>query len=432
MNIMNFSNDGELPGAGPDEDLRPLVGVRVLDLSWVLAGPVTGRLLADAGADVIKVESRKRIDNTRRGKAVPVASGVDEASSDPVDRVPLFHNLNAGKKSIALDLGTAEGLDVLRRLLAQTDIVLDNFAPGVMQRLGLGRQTLLDDFPRLIAISLSGTGQQGPLADIPAYAPTVTSLAGLEDLVGYPEDGGAAMGILGLNLADSWAGLVGFYAVLSALWAQRMTGKGQFIDFSEMEGICTMMATPLIDYEMNGRVMQASGNAAPLGAPYGIFPAAGVDQWISLAVVSEHEWQAFCAVEPEAPWVSDPAYASAAARVAAKTRLEEQIAAYTRQHEAVALVARLQEGGVAAGLVHDYAGQLADGHLRDRELFREIDVPDVGKHLIYGSPWRLTATPTQSRGAAPRLGEHTRAVLAERLGMDDAEYQRLADAGVFT
>lgn len=413
-----------------DAQVRPLEGVRVIDLSWVLAGPVAGRLLADAGAEVIKVESRKRLDNTRRGKPVPVAPGVHEADSDPLDRVPLFHNLNAGKQSIALDLGTPDGLALLKRLLAISDVVLDNFAPGVMTRLGLGPEVLCAEFPQLVAISLSGTGQTGPLADVPAYAPTVTSLAGLEDLVGY--DGEGAEGILGLNLADSFAGLVAFHAILNALWSQRATGRGQFIDYSEMEGICTMLAMPLMDFELNGRVMAPTGNTEGQAAPYGMFPVAGVDQWISLAITNDDEWLAFCAATHRQAWCDDERFATVAGRTSLRLELEQAIAVYTRGQMAGELLARLQAAGVAAGPLHNFGDQLGDAHLRARGLFHEIDIPDIGPHTIYGSPWRLSDTPTQSRSGAPKLGEHTTAILRGLLGIDAAEIARLSAAGVLT
>lgn len=407
--------------------LLPLVGVRVLDMSWVLAGPVVGRLMADAGAEVIKVESRKRLDNTRRGRSMPPAPGTP-ADSDPLDRVPMFHNLNAGKKSVAVDLSTPQGIAVVKQLIGKSDVLLDNFAPGVMERLGLGYDVLKKDNPRLVMISMSGTGQHGPLSDVPAYAPTVTSLAGLESLVGY--DGDAPTGMLGLNLADSFAGVCAFQALLMALWSQRKTGVGQFIDFSEMEGICTMMAMPLIDYATNQRVMQPTGNRCANGAPYGVFPVAGDDAWITISVLDDDEWQTFCAATPDGPWVDDERFAGREQRQAGKAALEASIADWTRSQDGPALVARLCEAGVAASPVQDIAGQVANEHFWARGLFRHLDIPGIGRQVIYGSPWRLSATPTLGTSGAPRLGEHTQQVLTEVLGYDDAQVDELRTQGV--
>jgi benzylsuccinate CoA-transferase BbsF subunit len=406
----------------------PLAGVRVIDMSWVLAGPVAGRLMADAGADVIKVESRKRLDNTRRGRSLPPAPGA-APDSDPLDRVPMFHNLNAGKKSIALDLSTPQGIALVRRLIAKSDVVLDNFAPGVMERLGLGYDVLKVDNPRLVMLSMSGTGQRGPLSDVPAYAPTVTSLAGLESLVGY--EGEAPTGLLGLNLADSYAGVCAFQALLVALWAQRKHGIGQFIDFSEMEGICTMMAMPLIDCALNRRVMQPTGNrAAPDAAPHGVFPVAGDDAWIGLSILEDDEWQAFCAAAPDAPGAGDARHVHRDGRLAQRCELETALAGWTRLQDGPALVGRLRAVGVAAAPVHDIAGMVADPHFRERGVFRTLDIPDIGPQVVYGSPWRLCATPTLGTTGAPRLGEHTRQVLSEVLGVGDAEVDRLREQGI--
>lgn len=406
----------------------PLVGVRVVDMSWVLAGPVAGRLLADAGAEVIKVESRKRLDNTRRGRSLPPAEGAS-ADSDPLDRVPMFHNLNAGKKSIAVDLSTPQGIALVRQLVAKSDILVDNFAPGVMERLGLGYDVLKADNSRLIMLSMSGTGQRGPLSDVPAYAPTVTSLAGLESLVGY--DGQEATGILGLNLADSFAGVCAFQALLMALWAQRKLGIGQFIDFSEMEGICTMLAMPLIDGTLNGRIMQPTANRpVPDAAPYGVFPVAGDDAWIAISTVEDDEWQAFCAAVPARSWTADPRYADRDGRIVHRAALQESIGAWTRTQDGPALVTRLREAGVAAAPVHDIAGMVADPHFWERGLFRYLDIPDIGRQVLYGSPWRLCGTPTLGTTGAPRLGEHTRQVLTGVLGYDEAEVDRLREQGI--
>lgn len=406
----------------------PLAGVRVVDMSWVLAGPVAGRLMADAGAEVIKVESRKRLDNTRRGRSLPPAPSAPE-DSDPIDRVPMFHNLNAGKKSISVDLRTPQGIAVVKQLIAKSDVVLDNFAPGVMDRLGLAYDVLKADNPRLIMLSMSGTGQRGPLSDIPAYAPTVTSLAGLESLVGY--DGESPTGLLGLNLADSYAGVCAFQALLVALWTQRKSGIGQFIDFSEMEGICTMMAMPFIDYATNGRVMQPTGNRSVQGAaPYGVFPVAGEDAWIAISVSDDDEWRAFCTVAPDALWVGDAHYAHREERLAHRDALHAAIADWTRPQDGKALVAQLREAGVAAAPVHDIAEMVEDPHFWERGLFRRLDIPNVGPQVVYGSPWRLCATPTLGTKGAPRLGEHTREVLTGVLGYDNEQVSRLHEQGI--
>jgi benzylsuccinate CoA-transferase BbsF subunit len=403
----------------------PLTGIRVLDLSWVLAGPVVGRLMADAGAQVIKVESEKRLDNTRLGRPFPVE---DEAIR-AIDRVPLFHTLNAGKLSIGVDLRSERGRDLVLRIARTCDVVVENFAPGVLDRLGLGYEALRALHPEIILLSMSGAGQEGPLSDVPAYAPTVTSLAGLDGLVGYP--GEPALGMLGANFADALGGLYGFHAVLTALWARDRHGVGQHVDYSEMDGVCSMLAEPLIDYFMNGRVPPPSGNSHRTGAPYGIFPTQGAERWIAIAVVSDDDWTAFCAATPEQPWTREPAYATPAGRLEAKRELEHGIATYTAERERGELLDTLRRHEVAASPVYTVGEQFGDEHFSARGLLQSIEgVPGVDYATVYGSPWRLSETPVGPRGPGPSLGEHTRQLLGSIVGLSESEIDELIAAEV--
>lgn len=403
----------------------PLAGVRVVDLSWVLAGPVVGRLMADAGADVIKVESRQRLDNTRLGRALPST----EEGAEPTDRVPLFHALNAGKRSVAVDLRSPGAAGVVKRLVAVSDVVVENFAPGVLDRLGLGYESLCAANPSVILLSMSGTGQQGPLSDVPAYAPTVSSLAGLESLVGYP--GEPPMGMIGANFADSLGGLYGVHAVLAALWAREELGVGQHIDYSEMDGVCTMLAEPLMDYFLNGRVAVPTGNSSRDGAPYGVFPAAGDDQWLAMAVVSDQDWAAFSVATGGEPWTADPSYATADGRRQQEAELHDSIARYTRAHPRDEIVERLRRHGVPASPVYEVGEWVNDPYHRSRGLLAEVDgLPGGGEVTVYGSPWQLSATPVGPRGPGPALGQHTRQVLRTVAEISDAEIDELTASGV--
>lgn len=403
----------------------PLTGIRVLDLSWVLAGPVVGRLMADAGAQVIKVESERRLDNTRLGRPFPV----EDETIRAIDRVPLFHTLNAGKLSIGVDLRSEAGRDLVLKIAETCDVVVENFAPGVLDRLGLGYEVLRSLHPELILLSMSGAGQDGPLSDVPAYAPTVTSLAGLDGLVGYPGEG--ALGMLGANFADALGGLYGFHAVLTALWARDSHGIGQHVDYSEMDGVCSMLAEPLIDYFMNGRVASPSGNSHRTGAPYGIFPTQGWERWIAIAVVSDDDWRAFCAATPQQAWARAPAYATSSGRLEAKSELEREIAAYTSECERDELIDRLRRHEVAASPVYAVGEQAGDEHFSARGLLQSVEgVPGVDRAPIYGSPWRLSDSQVGPRGAGPALGEHTRQVLGSIAGLSESEIDELVSSEV--
>jgi crotonobetainyl-CoA:carnitine CoA-transferase CaiB-like acyl-CoA transferase len=408
----------------------PLAGLRVLDLSWVLAGPAVGRFLADAGADVIKVESRSRPDNTRRARSLPPAEGQTGPTADPLNRVPMFHSLNAGKRSVQLDLRSANGAATLRKLAQRCDVVIENYAPGVLGRLGLDYPVLCREHADLIMLSMSGTGQQGPLSDVAAYAPTVTALAGLDSVVGYP--GEEPQGVLGLNFADSVAALFGYHAVLAALWARRKQGVGQHIDYSEMEGVIAVTAQPFVDFAMTGTVMAPGGNCAPGAAPYGVFATAADGVWVSIAVASDAEWQSFCSATPGQPWTRDPRYETAPGRLAAAAGLKAAIGAYTRTRDAGELVAELRAAAVAAAPVYGVADQVIDQHFWARDIFRMIDAPDVGQLLVYGSPWRLTGTPVLPVRPAPQIGQDTDEVLASVLGLLPGEIDELRESGALS
>ena len=401
---------------------RPLDGVRVLDLSWVLAGPLTGKLLADAGAQVIKVESNSRLDNSRRMGSLPTQSTDTGLSSEPINRAPMFHLLNAGKLSVELDLRSAGGASAVRELVRVSDVVLENFAPGVLGRLGLDYPSLVPQRPELVMLSLSGFGQHGPLSDVPAYAPTVTSLGGLDSVVGYA--GEEPMGTMGLNFADSVGGLFGFLGVLAALRVRRSSGQGQWLDYSEMEGVVSVIPQPFVDYFMTGRVAQPSGDGNDVW-PCGAFETMVPGEWVSIAVASDEEWHAFCVATADEPWVGDSRFATNAGRVANREDLARQVSAYTSVRTAAQVTDVLRVAGVAVAPVYRVRDQVSDEHLWARGVFRRIAVPGVGDLTLCGSPWRLSQTPVQPDRGAPNLGEDTDRVLHELLGMSEAAIQRL-------
>jgi crotonobetainyl-CoA:carnitine CoA-transferase CaiB-like acyl-CoA transferase len=422
---------GPLPPPGFQAGRQlPLTGVRVLDLSWVLAGPAVGRFLADAGADVIKVESRSRPDNTRRARSLPAGDGQAGPAADPLNRVPMFHSLNAGKRSVQIDLRSAAGIGTLKRLARHCDVVIENYAPGVMRRLGIDYPVLSRERPDLVMLSMSGAGQQGPLSDVPAYAPTVTALAGLDSVTGY--DGEEPQGVLGLNFADSTGALFGFHAVLAALWARQRERIGQHIDFSEMEGVIAMTAQPFIEFAMTGTVMAPAGNCQPGAMPYGVFGTAATGRWMSIAVTSDAQWRRFCAATPGQPWAGDPRYETAAGRLAAAPELGAAVAAYTRTRDADELVAGLRAAGVAAARVYAVADQVADEHFWARDIFRTIDVAGIGPLLVTGAPWRLADTPVLPRRGAPGLGQDTDEVLASVLGLTGEDIGALRESGALS
>ena len=394
-----------------------------------MAAPIAGHLLADHGAEVIKVESRRRMDASRRGR--PVITG-DAATGDrgaAPDLIPLFHNLNRGKLSLTLDLTRPEGIAIARDLVRISDVVLENFTPHVMPSLGLDYNILRPLKPDLVYASLSAAGQTGPLRDIAAYAPSVTSLAGMESLVGYP--GEPPIGMLGLNFSDPTAGLHGYIAILMALWHRNRTGQGQYIDLSQIEVVATLLGEPLAAYFQTGEVAAPQGNASQRMAPHGIYPAQGTDCWISIAVVDDREWAALAEYIGQ-PWTADPQFATLEGRLANSEQLDQLLGEWTRQFEAYPLMEALQSLGVAAAPVLSIEEQFADPQYLARQVYTFLQHPSVGEEPVYGLPWRLGDTPGQVSRPAPNLGEHNEYVLGELLGYSTAVIRSLEASGVLS
>lgn len=406
----------------------PIEGYRVVDFGWVLAGPVTGHILADMGAEVIKVESRRRLDASRRGRPITgERTEMGDRGEEP-DLIPLFHNINRNKLSITVDITHPKGPPLLKELIKRSDAVLENFPPAVMRRYGLHYEALREVKPDIVMISLSTAGQSGPLADLRAYAPAVTSLGGLEALVGYP--GERILGMMGLNFSDPTAGLISAFALLVGLYYRQRTGKGQYIDLSQMEAIACLAGEAIMDYTMNGRVMRPRGNHHPSMAPHGNYPCQGDDKWVSIAVGSEEEWQAFRRALGDPPWAQDERFADAYRRLNNREALDKFVAAWTREHSPYEVTDILQKAGVAAMPVMGIEEQFSDPHYQARGVYVDVEHPIIGAEIIYGLPWKLSDTPGAIRGPAPNLGQHNDYVFREILGLSSEEIARLTEEGV--
>ena len=397
-------------------DAGLLDGCRVLDFGWVLAGAVPGMILADLGADVIKVETRQRMDYMRLGRPI-----IGDAP-DP-EQNPMFHNVNRGKRSITLNTARPEAVALARRLAAQCDIVIENFSPGVMTRLGLDYATLSQDHPRLIMASITSNGQTGPLRDLRAYAPSIGALSGLDSTLGYESDGRP----LGLKhaYADLCGALHAVFAIAAALRQRRRTGRGQYIDVSMLRATVATMGAGLMEYELTGRTPQPRGNYDPVMAPYGNYPGQGDDAWVSIAVRTEAEWQGLIDAMDRPEWAAAPPFASRYARLQHRHELDAHLSEWTRQRTPWAITELLQANGVAAFPVLNAEQRLFNPHFQERGLYAEIEHPALGAEPVFNLMWHLSRTPPRIRRHAPLLGEHNREVIGGLLGMDDAELARL-------
>ncbi len=407
------------------EQHGPLDGCRVLDFGWVLAGAVPGMILADMGAEVIKVETRQRMDYMRLGRPI---IGDDP---DP-EQNPMFHNVNRGKRSITLNTTRPEAVDLARRLASECDVVIENFSPGVMQRLGLDYDTLSRENPRLVMASITSNGQTGPLRDLRAYAPSIGALSGLDSTMGYEPSEGETGRPLGLKhaYADLTGALHAVFAIASALHERKSTGVGRYIDVSMLRATVATMGVGLMEYELTGRTLQTRGNYDPVMAPYGNYPCSGDDEWVSIAVRTDDEWGGLVEAMGNPAWTEEPEFTSRYARLNNRKHLDERLSEWTRQRSTWETTELLQSHGVAAFPVLDAEGRLFNPHFRERGLYSDIEHPSLGSEPIFNLMWQMSSTPPRIRRHAPLLGEHNREVFCGLLGLDEADLSRLEEEQV--
>jgi crotonobetainyl-CoA:carnitine CoA-transferase CaiB-like acyl-CoA transferase len=391
--------------------LRPLDGVRVLDFTWVVAGPTATRLFADLGAEVIKIERGDALDfGDRRGG--------------------FTGSLNRGKLGIVLNLADPRGLDIARRLVATADVVIDNFSARVMANWGLDYAGLRAIRPDVIAVSMSGFGQTGPYRDYVSYGPTLQALAGYTSLMRHPDGEPAGFGF---SYADIVGGVTAALAVLAALWHRRQSGEGQMIDLSQFEAVCAMLGPLLLEITANGRRIAPLGNASQEGpaAPHGVYRCAGEDRWCAIAVLDQDEWRRFARALGSPTWCRDPRFARPADRVRNRAALDEMVEAWTSVRSAEEVTERLQAAGIRAGVVASAEDLcLGDPQLKARGYWMSVDTPEGTPACLDGIPYRLERTPARVSGPGPLLGEHTDDVLGRLLGFRDSEIAALRAGGV--
>ena len=397
-----------------------LAGYRVLDFGWVLAGAIPGMVLADMGAEVIKVETRQRLDYMRLGR--PIVGD----QPDP-EQNPMFHNVNRGKLSVTLNISEPDAVELARRLVGKCDVVIENFSPGVMDRLGLGYETLRAIKPDIIMASISSTGQDGPLRDLRAYAPSIGALSGLDSTMGY--EGGGPLG-LKHAFGDICGALHAVFAIVSSLYRRNQTGEGQYIDVSMLRATAVTQGVGLMEHAMTGRSLQPRGNYDPTMVPYGNYPCTGEDKWISIAVATEEEWQGLVAAMDNPAWGRDQRFNSQFRRQRHRRELDALLSSWTTRHDADELTDALQNHGVAAAPVFSAEERLFHPHFMERGLYSDIDHPALGAEPIFNLMWGLSKTPSAVRRHAPLMGEHNQQVLCGTLGLTESELAQFEERQV--
>jgi crotonobetainyl-CoA:carnitine CoA-transferase CaiB-like acyl-CoA transferase len=402
-------------------DMPPLSGVRVLDFSWIWAGPYATLQLAHLGAEVIRVESAKRPCLNRR--LPPYADGVPG-----FDRAASFCQWNQGKRSLVLDLSNARAIEIAHQLIPHCDMMVENFAPGVAERMGLGYRQLRELRSDLIMLSISGYGQTGARRNLPSYGNLSTAAAGFNTVLGYaPGDARE----LGITWADPVAGLFGAHALVAALINRDRTGHGQYIDLSMLEMLQTMMPEALLEYEVAGREPQAMGNHDPWMAPHNCYKARGDDEcWVTIAAGSEEEWRALCDAMGHPSLADDARFANLAMRKQHEEELDQIVTAWTSQRDRWEITELMQKAGVAAFPTLNNQDLAEDPHLVARGFMAELEHPVVGRRRHAGVPWHMAPSACKVRKPAPLLGADTEDILQSLLGYSPQEVARLREEQV--
>jgi crotonobetainyl-CoA:carnitine CoA-transferase CaiB-like acyl-CoA transferase len=400
---------------------RALEGVKVVEFAAYAAGPGITKYLADHGATVVHVESRTRPDGFRVNYP-PFKDNIPG-----LNRSGCFSIFNNNKLGVTLNLKTEEGLALAKRLVSWSDVVIENFTPGTMKRLGLDYETLKAIKPDLIMLSTCNQGQTGPHADHSGFGTQLSSLAGFTNLTGYP--GGPPMILYG-PYVDFVAVAFGFVAVAAALDHRRRTGQGQYIDLSQYETGLQFTAPALLDAGVNGRVATRMGNRSPAAAPHGVYPCLGQDRWCALSVWSDEEWERLVAVMGHPGWAAAERFRTLAGRKQHEAELDRLIGEWTRQHDPEELMECLRAGGLRAGVVRTMPELFTDPQLKHRGIWWAMEHPEMGRHHYKAPPFILRKSPAVPNRPAPCLGEHNREVFRELLGMSEEEFHGLSASGV--
>ena len=399
-----------------------LKGIKVVEFAAFAAGPVVGKYLADHGATVVHIESKVRPDGFR-AHYPPYKDNIHG-----LNRSGLFALCNNDKLDITLNLKKApKATDLAKRIVAWSDVVIENFSPGTMKRLGLDYEALRKIKPDLIMLSSSNLGQSGPHAHHAGFGSQLSSLAGFTHLTGYPD--GPPQILYGPYI-DYIAVAYGAVAILAALDYRERTGKGTHIDTAQYETGLQFMAPILLDYKINGKVASRNGNRDPAAAPHGVYPCKGDDNWCVISVSSESDGESLCRAMGNPAWTKESRFATLQSRKEHEDELDQKIGAWTTGFTAREITEKLQASGIRAGIVNTMRDIYSDPQLKHRKQWVELEHPEIGKMHYQRPPFFLTRTPSGPERRDPLLGEHNGYFYQELLGLSEKEYQELVVEGV--
>jgi benzylsuccinate CoA-transferase BbsF subunit len=408
----------------------PLEDIKILDFTWMLAGPHGTRMLADLGAQVIKIESKSKIDGTRR-------IVLREGNSDPTDEGGgEYQELNYNKIGLSLNLKSPKGKEILGKLVKVCDVVTANFDANGFKKLGLERENLKKFNPEIIVISMPALGNWGTYSGYMAFGPNLAALSGLTDILGYPGEEPVGPGV---PYADYISGATLAFSVLSALEYRRKTGKGQFVDISQFEVVLSTLGSGLMNWSANKKLTERSGNYHPVGkaAPHNCYKCKGEERYCVISVASDKEWESFCNVLNNAMWTKESKFATHLNRLKNQKEMDELIESWTKNYTPEEITGRMQQAGVSAGVVQNAEDLIKhDQHLRERFLV-DLKLPERPNRkpptlTLPGHIIKLMESPTKEDFAAPaRMGENNMVLLEKLIGMTQQEYQQALAGGAF-
>ena len=397
-----------------------LTGLRVLDLTRIIAGPLATQTFGDLGADVIKIECLGEGDDTRR-LGPP---WMRDATGNEPEESTYFQSVNRNKRSLALDFSRSEGADIIRRLAAVSDVFVENYRPGTLAKYGLDYESMKAINPRLVYCSISGFGQTGPYSSRSGYDFLAQAMCGVLSVTGLPDDepGGGPLRT-GVPLSDIFTGLYAAIGILAALRHRDATGEGQYIDLSLFESQFALMLNPSASWLNTGVEIGRTGNDHPSAAPYGVYPVD--DGFILIATFTDREFERLAKAVGHPEWADDPRFAKSGVRVANRAVLKSALAEALKGRNKADWIEVLNAATVSCGPINTFAELETDPQVIAREMIVGLDHPRFGHVRVPSSPIRLSETPPSYRHAPPLVGEHTDAILSEVLGMQPEQLARL-------
>lgn len=395
-----------------------LDGIRVVELGHVWAAPYCASALAELGAQVIKVESTVHIDIHRKQGPYP-------GKIKGMNRSSVWNAQNRGKLGVTLNFRNPQGVELAKQLIAASDIVVENFRPNALQKLGLDYESLKKIKPDLIMVSMTGYGQTGPFRNYAAYGPMLEAYAGVAAVTGYT-DGPPAC--IGESYPDPLVGQYGVLAVLAALNHRADTGEGQYVDLSQLEAMMCHLPEVMMDYTMNETVSPRLGNHDRMMAPHACYRCERNDKWVAISVQNDDEWQSLQNVMGNPEWARDTRFDTVEGRLANQDELDRCLEQWTLKHTPYEVTQLLQNAGIAAGPSVSIPELLDDPHTRSRQLFSQVEHPEIGVQTIYSPTWGMSGTPTTIQRHAPLLGGDNEFVFTEILKLSPQEYENYVQA----